>query len=193
MNDRRLSDHIKDHYAQQQPREELLTRLLEQQETTLRASATQHWHVPRSLAAAVALVAVLASTLLWRGVMMPDWAGLAANEVALNHRKQLAPEFEAADYAPLRTQMGKLDFVIVAPARVPVSGLRVIGARYCSIQGHLAAQIKLRDPEGRDYTLYQTHLQSGTPSFADTEYRISGVHIQQWEEDGLFFALATAE
>jgi hypothetical protein len=190
MTERNLSDHVKEHYARQHPRADQLERWLAQHDTATSGPAPRR-HVSRGIAAAVALVAVLASALAWRALLVPDWATLAAREVALNHRKHLAPEFEAADYDALRAAMGKLDFVLLAPRELPEPGLRLTGARYCSIQGNLAAQIKLRDARGVEYTLYQTHIKpnADVPA-AEREFVIDGVRIRQWRENGLFFALA---
>ena len=190
MTDRKLTDHVKDYYARQTPRAEKLDQWLAQHDAVEQAGTLSRWRLPRGIAAAVALIAVLASALAWRTMIAPDWAALAAREVALNHRKHLAPEFEASDYDALRAAMGKLDFVLLAPQRLSEPGLRITGARYCSIQGNLAAQIKLRDARGREYTLYQTHLKPDSDFANEREYVIDGVRIRQWQEGGLFLAIA---
>lgn len=144
--------------------------------------------------AIVIVVAILSTSLMVRYTAEDDrWTLHAAQEVALNHKKQLAAEFHGVDYESLHLQMGKLDFVLTTPARLRESKLRLVGARYCSIQGHLAAQIKLKDDQGHEYTLYQTHLPSPTATFSASDYMVDGVRIQEWQEAGLFFALATSK
>jgi hypothetical protein len=190
MTDRRLSDQVKEFYAKEQPRDGTLARLLAQHDAITADTPMRRGRTTRTLAASVAFV-TLAAALLWSVVTAPDWVTLAAREVALNHRKDLAPEFKANDYDVLRAAMRKLDFVLIAPQHLPEPGLRVTGARYCSIQGHLAAQIKLRDAQGIEYTLYQTHLKpNADASPAEREFVIDGVRIWQWYEGGLLFAFA---
>lgn len=88
--------------------------------------------------------------------------------------------------------MSKLDFVLTAPQQLPNTQLSVVGARYCSIQGHLAAQIKLEDSQGKHYTLYERSL-IDTPTLPNqSEYRVDGIRVQAWREAGLFFGLASS-
>jgi len=87
--------------------------------------------------------------------------------------------------------MKKLDFTPVASSRIEKNGLRFLGARYCSIQGQLAAQIKLIDNNGQIQTLYQTQMNSKLESLPEKMYVVNGVRITQWQENGLFFGLAT--
>lgn len=196
MNKKHLGDHIKDHYSRQALPPETVARLLAQNTVGEKARPVGFFgHRLRVLgAAAVIVVTVLSVPFMARDTAEDDqWTLRAAQEVALNHKKQLAAEFLGADYDSLRLQMGKLDFVLTAPARLRESRLRLVGARYCSIQGHLAAQIRLKDDQGHEYTLYQTHLPSPTVAFSASDYRVDGIRIQEWREAGLFFALATSK
>lgn len=115
---------------------------------------------------------------------------LVSKEIALNHNKGLMPEFNSIDYAALASAMDKLDFSPVQPDEVDVSGLQLIGARYCSIHGQLAAQLKLKDSKGNLVTLYQTQLNPELNQLPQTSYQVNGVDVQQWQEAGLFFGLA---
>lgn len=115
-----------------------------------------------------------------------------SEEIALNHNKQLAIEFNAKSFAELRKQMTKLDFSPISSSRLENAGLNFLGARYCSIQGQLAAQIKLANKDGSIQTLYQTQLNNKLQSLPEKYYVVDGVRIKQWQEKGLFFGLATA-
>jgi hypothetical protein len=119
-----------------------------------------------------------------------DLSQAIGREIALNHAKDLAPEFSATDYEGLRAAMEKLDFVLVEPARAEAGRLHVRGARYCSIQGRLAAQIRLEDDLGRHYTLYETSLDEALRGVPERELEISGARILLWQEAGLLFGLA---
>lgn len=202
MKHRRLDEHVQDFYAQQQLRPEKLNQLMAQAAAASRvkqapARALIAWarrsatHKILAVAALLALFITLPLT-QWYVADQGDWPLRAAREIALNHKKQLTAEFLAQDYAALRAHMSKLDFVLTAPEHMPEAQLRVVGARYCSIQGHLAAQIKLEDPQGKRYTLYERSL-IDTPTLpSQSEYMVDGVRIQEWQEAGLFFALASS-
>lgn len=119
-------------------------------------------------------------------------AGRVLREIALNHSKNLAVEFAAIEYPRLREQMAELDFSLRAPRRDDVTGgeLRMLGGRYCSIQGRLAAQIKLEDEHGRVLTLYQTSLGEHFDGLPELQRELDGIQIRVWREDDLLFALA---
>ncbi|HJY84533.1 MAG TPA: hypothetical protein VKK81_26060 [Candidatus Binatia bacterium] len=113
-------------------------------------------------------------------------------EIAMNHKKQLPMEFSAMDYAGLQSQMSKLDFAPAPPSSPAGSSLHVVGARYCSIQGQLAAQIRARDQAGLVYTLYETKLTNKLRGVTG-EVKADGVRIRLWSENGLFYGLAVNE
>ncbi len=200
-----LDRHLRDHYASEKIDPRVLDRLrrlaaLEKAESGARASKflpkPRQRRFARFLLAAAAVVALFLLPLSFldsERVGMPGAEPLASSilrEVALNHNKNLGVEFPADGYAELRQQMGELDFSLRAPRRVADRGLEMIGGRYCSIQGRLAAQIKLQYDGGRILTLYQTAIDEffeGLPEFMREE---DGVQIRVWREDGLLFALA---
>ena len=202
MKHRRLDEHVQDFYAQQQLRPEKLNQLMTQAAAASRvkespARALIAWArrstTPKIFAVAALLALFITLPLTrWYIADQGDWPLRAAREIALNHNKQLSAEFLAQDYAALRARMSKLDFVLTAPEHMPGAQLRVVGARYCSIQGHLAAQIKLENPQGKHYTLYERSL-TDTPTLpSQSEYMVDGVRIQVWREAGLFFGLASS-
>ncbi|MBI3777251.1 MAG: hypothetical protein HY273_17195 [Gammaproteobacteria bacterium] len=193
MTEQRLNEHVKSHYTRETVRPEKLAQLLAQadmpdENMAGRVALRKSWMI----AAVAALVAVVVPLTLWQLTSNDDWNVRAAREIALNHKKQLAVEFPDTDYASLRTQMSKLDFVLTAPSRLPIEGLRVVGARYCSIQGHLAAQVRLQDRDGRSYTLYERTSHGMPPLEAAQQHMIDGVQIQEWQEAGLFFGFAAS-
>jgi len=113
-----------------------------------------------------------------------------SQEIALNHRKQLALDFQGKDYDRLNTAMNKLDFKMKESHRAILSGLELVGARYCSIQGNIAAQLRLRDKDGKYFSLYQTKLTELLKNKPESFQRENQVDIKQWQENGLFYGLA---
>ena len=113
-----------------------------------------------------------------------------AQEVAMNHNKALTVEYQTGSYETLSQQMDKLDFSLRAPSHTSLEGFSLVGGRYCSIQGQLAAQIKLVDSTGQILTLYQTRAEKPLSVVGKEHVQLDQVDIRLWEEQGLLFALA---
>ncbi len=208
MNEMSVEEHLKDFYRHQELRREKLDELraLGDEKSPRRerenADETASWTwrqfvVHRRLVATIALL-LIGAFVLGR-ISHPAASGdlndaalarAIGREIAMNHKKQLNLEFAAADYASLQPQMSKLDFALAPPEDPAAARLQVIGARYCSIQGQLAAQIRARDRAGQVYTLYQTKLNDKLRSATSGELKAEGVRIRLWRENGLFYGLA---
>lgn len=108
-------------------------------------------------------------------------------EVAMNHRKNLQAEVRATSYADVALALDRVDFSL-APATALV-GSALTGGRYCSIQGQLAALLKLQI-DGRRHTLYITPAADRLAGLTPYETTSDGVAIRLWTEGDRFFALA---
>ena len=150
--------------------------------------------LPRSAAAAgMALITLLAAGFFASVRTAGDGETLAhriGREIALNHAKELAADFAAKDWDDLRAGMKKLDFLLVEPADPTVASLRVVSSRYGSIQGNLAAQIRLEDGRGRPHTLYETMLTRDLEAVPDCAFEAGGAWVRLWREAGLLLGLA---
>jgi len=68
----------------------------------------------------------------------------------------------------------------------------LIGGRYCSIQGGLAAQLKVRSKaSGKVATLYVTTLTDKLQRIKGQRVVQDNVDIHLWQQQGRFFGLAT--
>jgi len=114
-----------------------------------------------------------------------------AREVAANHARGLEPEFRSANYAVLRREMSKLDFSVIEPTSLTQDGLRLVGARYCSVQCAVAAQIRLEDPDSESHTLYEVADDGLFAHIEATEVSVGGVRVRIWREEGLLLCLAS--
>ena len=186
MSPRSLRDDLRDHYVSEELPPETLARLVEMTET-VPPPQRQTLFTPL-LAAAAALVLALLLILPSFGPEENPLILKVAQEIAMNHNKGLDVEFSTEDYAELRRSMDKLDFALVEAQRL--QGLQLVGGRYCSIQGHLAAQLSLRDHDGNPLTLYQTLLAEDLEDLTGEEIKTQGLHIELWGEDGVFLGLA---
>jgi len=112
-------------------------------------------------------------------------------EIAYNHNKALEPEILSSELPLLQQRLVKLDFNIINSQKINSKNWQVIGARYCSIKGKIAAQIKLRNIKtNKTYTMYQAQL-GKMP--ADSEYTSGNTTVKIWNEDGLLLGIAGPE
>lgn len=214
MNEKRLSEHLRQYYEGKRLPAGRLARLAAMAETAppvqenkdkAGCSPALSWLGLRTeyrfTVAAVLLVAFVGAFLLgrisWEGqdsvTVATNLTKVVAKEIALNHNKRLNVEFSARDYMELRKKMGKLDFPTIASVRLQRGQYQLVGGRYCSIQGQLAAQIKLKDNKGRVHTLYQTPDTNTLAGLAEGERQVDGLRISLWREAGLVFGLASPQ
>ena len=111
-------------------------------------------------------------------------------EVAMNHATRLTFEFEEDTLAGLDGHMQLLPFEMAAPARLPAD-VEVLGSRYCSLAGRLAAHVKLRDAAtGRPLSLFVTSVGAELERLDGDRGRVDGVEVEFFREGGLFYAMA---
>lgn len=158
--------------------------------------------VMMSAAAGIALAFVLG---WWLAVSLTvqqpgevDLLARIADEVAANHLKKQPVEVHAEDLPTLRAWFTELDFQLVESPLIAAADLDLLGGRYCSIQGGIAAQLRLHDADGARRTLYQSRYDrarhgpipdrlAGEPP---RERTARGVPVRLWREHGVLFALA---
>ncbi|BAM02643.1 hypothetical protein [Phycisphaera mikurensis] len=145
-----------------------------------------------AVAAALTLTASLAIVLAAGGGGSDALASLVAEEIALNHRKQLAPEWTGVGIGELAERMPKLDFTPRWPAALDGGGWSLTGARYCSIGGRIAAQLRLGRADGRAATLYAFRDADAFAALPAGQRSVDGTSVRVWREGGLVFGLAAA-
>jgi len=192
MKKQNLKQHNIDFYQDQSLDEHKLEQLLSLAESVNTnnsdISSVSKRNYIRSIAAAI--IIAVSIPLGIQQILNTDNSQLVPQEIALNHLKQLSLEFDANNYASLNKMMPKLDFKLESPENTQLAGLTILGGRYCSIQGNLAAQIRLTDKKGLIYTLYQTPLTEALKLEKTGTFPSQDIEISQWNESGLFFGLA---
>lgn len=122
-----------------------------------------------------------------------------AQEVADNHLKLKPLEVENSDLRSVLGYFRDLDFQLLAsPVIAGNPGDRLLGGRYCSIQGIDAAQLRVASAAGTLSTWYEATLPDDKlrlvpkPIEGDRpgEFVIRGVEIRVWQENGVVFAEA---
>ena len=91
--------------------------------------------------------------------------------------------------AVIQGQLNRLDFQLADANFLGGEEWNLLGARYCSIQGQLAAQFKLQK-QGKPYTFYQAPMPRGMKQISPTSHVIDGVQVKIWQEKGLLMAVA---
>ncbi len=113
-------------------------------------------------------------------------------EIAYNHNKQMSPELLSADLASVQGHLKSLNFSLVDSSKL--KHLTLVGGRYCSIQGKVAAQLKYKASAAGTSTVYQTVMPKGLKDkqFNNYEGDYQGVHVKIWHEKGILFGVATS-
>lgn len=183
MND--LDRDVRDYYDGQALDEARIDDILQAARGDRRSDRVWYWRI-----AAVVAVLLIAFPVLHLELTNRDLSERVLGEIAMNHKKQLAVEVAAVDFESLQTGLDRLEFPI-RPPKALVGGMELVGGRYCSIQGSLAAQIKMRDPaSGEIRTLYATTLNPDLETVGGQSAVHDGVAISLWTEQGVFFGLA---
>ncbi len=202
MNDN-FKKHIEQHYKQQSLAPEIKQRLLDMQSIQVSVSERESdaWlkriksslAMPRQLAAiAIIFVLVMIPVLLLKNSDQGQQQLLSniAAEVVLNHNKRLPSDYVTDSYAELSTMMDKLDFSLSKPAHSALAEYQLTGARYCSLQGQIAGQLKLESSDGEQHTLYVTRLSEEFSGLQESVQEVDGLTVRNWQSGGLFFSLA---
>lgn len=188
-----VQDHL-DSYSLSEDQLNKLESLAEQNKPV-----TKHWAslYPFTMAGAVA-VFLLVFFLTPYLQNQPGIQEKIAMEVVANHIKLKPLEIKTSSIKDIRSYFTKLDFVPVNSELVKQHGLELIGGRYCSLQGNVAAQLRVRNPDTNIVqTLYQTEYRKDVfenmPILEEgdkpIDTHVKGVKVTIWVEKGLLFAL----
>ncbi|MEM9295364.1 MAG: hypothetical protein AAGA57_06135 [Planctomycetota bacterium] len=191
-----LARRVRDHYAAQHASDALKARVAQaatqphaSSAKTEAAAARRRRLAPPALALAAAIAIAAATWLVVSSASERQLHRTIAAEIALNHRKAYAADVQTSDLAALPALMPKLDFTPVAATHPDAADLRLIGARYCSIDDAVAAQLNYLDPDGRPCTMYQARADQ-LPRIQDRLFQLDGATVRIWTQDGVLIGLA---
>jgi len=198
MRNKTLDENIKDYYAGKQLSSHMEKRLLAMDEVDHHHSssfrALKSIQARSLFAIAASLLLIVMLSVQFMSSTLPDQLiNNVVKEVVLNHQKNLAIEFIVSDYGQLAKVMDKLDFTIKEPAFIKAENYALLGSRYCSIQGHIAAQMKLANRQGKAMTLYVTRLNNDLQKLQHQRQLQQQVWVDTWYEDELFYSLAYSQ
>jgi hypothetical protein len=181
-----IDDAIRVHYQAQALSPERLAEIQARARRKRRNARMPGWRGVAMVAAAVLLI--LPWLYLQQGPH--DLTGQVFAEIAMNHGKRLGLEVVSSDYTTIQSDLDRLDFMIVPPPGV-AERFDLRGARYCSIQGVLAVQLRLRQHDtGAFHTLYVAPLTPELATIGRQRGEVNGVTISLSSGHGLFYGLA---
>ena len=86
--------------------------------------------------------------------------------------------------------MKSLDFAPVEPDMMVRMNMHIVGARYTTLEGVIAAQILYLDPKGEPCTLYLARPVEKLSGIPAGEHDVDGLRVSVWREKGLLMVLA---
>ncbi|MEE1674899.1 hypothetical protein SNR37_000219 [Agarivorans aestuarii] len=140
---------------------------------------------------ATAVSCVLAVT-----VYLAFFAGInysaISKEIAYNHNSQMQMEVMSSSINDIQKHLNRLDFKLIQSQRLDKEKWELIGGRYCSIDGRIAAQLKVRNRQSLQiHTFYQAKLPEEWLNITKKkELEVDGVKVKVWQEKGLLIGLA---
>jgi hypothetical protein len=191
METRKIDDQIREYYAQQRPSPDAVNRMKQ----IIRVGAPARRTSRRSWMVVAAGLMIAAVTLLWtaahRVTQSPQQVTASiARQAAVGHNEKQELEFRVRDCAELQAKMRSLDFTPIEPSMMRRMNMRIVGARYTTLGGEIAAQIVYVDANGVPCTLYEARPVEQLAQIAPGEHQIDGVRVSVWKEKGLVMVLA---
>jgi len=189
---------VKDYYQEKTLSAEKLQQLMDVAQLAEKKPAAEvvnwksRWLIQRNISIAASLLLAVLILFQWMNVAPTQQQLVAsiAKEIAINHQKQFASDFSASSYAGLSRVMTKLDFKLTDPERLRSKGFEILGGRYCSLSGHIAVQVRLKNSAGEIFTLYQTNSHETFKALTEHTARAKGIDIEMWNEGGVFLGIA---
>ena len=184
-----LDDRLRSHYRSLHVDDEMLATLTE-------SSEGKRWSFPvfawQPLGWSLAALLVLALGFGMHGFgTQTERVERMLHEAAMNHTTRLNMEFESDNLREIDAGMSQLAFSLSLPDEM--GSMKVLGARYCTISGHLAAHLKLLDTRSdKIVSVFMTRAVDELQKLKSTRQQIDGVEVALWHESGLFYALAAA-
>lgn len=175
-----------DYYQSQQLSNDRLHAILDDTQSMRRKRV-----VGLALAASVLLMSVVA--LVHKNILTTQRTDVVLREAALNHSSKLQMDAEGQSMTELQNKLQELPFDIRLPESEWFEQLALVGGRYCTISGNLAAHIKLSNPEtSEQYSLFLTPAAENLKTLQSPEVEVFGVDVKFWQENDVVFAFAAA-
>lgn len=189
-----LDERTRKHYSSKGLPDDILTDMVEYAQSMdpkvsflgrLQRSTRSNW----LRAAAVVGVLVAVSVIVHNGGVSAERTERTLKEVSMNHSTRLDLEFENPSIDIIGEQMVLLPFDVSLPDTV-AAHYKVKGARYCSLNGQLAAHIELTHPVTMEkLSVFMTRAADELDAIDSSDKNVDGVNVRIWRESGLIYAM----
>ncbi len=190
MGTQHIDDQIRDFYAAQKPSPETVEHIKRMIDTGAPQRRSRRAWLVAAVVALLAALPVVWTAIRYRIQSPQQLARTVAQQAALGHNEKQELEFRVNDCAELQREMKSLDFTPVEPQMMQKMNMRIVGARYATIAGRMAAQIVYIDDRGTPCTLYEMRPASEVARVAGGDHQVDGVLVSVWREKGLVMVLA---
>ncbi|MEM1294053.1 MAG: hypothetical protein AAGH89_01735 [Verrucomicrobiota bacterium] len=185
-----LEDQIRDYYQSQSLSESALESIeaaMGEVRPEPRRRSPSFGPAMMAAAAVVVLAAIIGGVQLQREM---DTRRVVV-ELAQNHRKSLQSEFQATAIPEIQAVMDRLDFSLLPAADSLTERFQISGARYCSISGQLAAQLRVVDRGNRTPgTLFVASLTPKLDRTRNCATCLGDVTVELWDDGARMYGLA---
>lgn len=158
---------------------------------------SEKWFSVAMSSVAAGLLVVVISLTFFRQPSI-DIQQRIAHEVLTNHLNIKPLDVETNSIAQIKTYFDRLDFAPQLSKQVSNEAAVLIGGRYCTLQGAIAAQLRFKLPSGEVMTFYQAaydpkrfgqlpDAEHGEPALQLSE---RGFHMRLWRESNLVMVTA---
>ncbi|MEM7394371.1 MAG: hypothetical protein AAF492_18700 [Verrucomicrobiota bacterium] len=180
-----LEQKLKEHYESMSLPTSRLDEILEQ--TPEKPAAISR----RTIVSALAAALLIGLGLVWFGARHADVTGKVVAEVVYNHKKQGELLVQSDQYTTVQAELDRLDFSLLSTRPSVLEDYTLVGGKYCSVQGHPAAQLKLLNKtSGAACTLYVARWTDPRNHVRATRQNHEGVLVEIWTEKDRLFAIA---
>jgi len=145
--------------------------------------------------ASACLLIIVCLAVTFSLINQPPLSQRIMNEIAYNHKQDMPIEVTSDSIDDIRKYLNKLSFPIISPEALKMPNWKFLGGRYCSINGKLAAQLKIKNLKDNNvYTLYQASTEAGIDKSGKVRLTemIDGIGVSIWREKGLLLGLASS-
>lgn len=186
-----LEQQLKAYYGAKRMPEEIATAILLEARQMRPLRFRLPWRRALSAAAVLAVLATGAVLTLVR-VSPQRIAATLADEIAVHHLAGDKPAVLTDNYQYLQSQLDRLTFSILPARPRLLQQYALVGGKYCSLQGNLAALLKLTGRRhGEMHTLYVTPLTLALRRVKPETFYRDGVIVELWSDGERFFGLAS--
>ncbi len=155
---------------------------------------TKKWF---SLVASFLIAALVFTGLIYKEADTNQVLYEIAAEVSYNHLNLKPLEVASNNFLQVTGYFKRLDFNPLISSQVSALAGDLIGGRYCSIKGNIAAQLRMQDKLGRMSTLFESRynkddfkmlpvLEKGE---SPVSLHVDGQQVSMWIEKGVVMAL----